>query len=190
MKERLLEIRAISKKKKPHFLKQDAHKIRTLSDNWRKPRGMHSKTRMKLRGYRSCPSVGWSSPKEVRGLTPEGYEVVLVANVGELENRKDTITIAGNVGVRKKVEILKKAKEKGIKVLNVKNVDKYIKDVEDMIAKKKAETQEKTAKKERAKEEAKKKAKEKDKTEAKAEEGDTDKDKRQKEEQKRVLEKK
>ena len=77
MKE-LLEIRNKMKAKKPTFLKQDANRLTRLKKQWRQPKGQHSKIRKKLRSYRKQPSMGYSSPKEVRGLTREGHKLIII----------------------------------------------------------------------------------------------------------------
>ncbi|WP_297536052.1 50S ribosomal protein L32e, partial [Thermococcus sp.] len=85
------------------------------------PKGIDSKMRLKKKGKPRSPSIGWSSPKAVRGLHPSGYEEVLVHNLKELEKLDPTrqvARIAGTVGARKRELIIARAKELGIKVLN------------------------------------------------------------------------
>ena len=45
--QRLLELRKRIKRKKPEFIRQDAHKKKSLESKWRKPKGLHSKMREK-----------------------------------------------------------------------------------------------------------------------------------------------
>ena len=157
----LLKVRNVAKAKKPKFIRQDAHRLPKLAQNWRKPRGRHSKMRFRLRGYRKRPAVGYSSPKEVRGLTRDGHEMLIVNRVEDMEGVTTPIVIGANVGQKKRIEIIKKAFELKLDVLNIKDADGYLKKVEDSIKKKKAEIEKK---KEKAK---KKKAKEKEKKDAK-----------------------
>ena len=136
MKE-LLELRERIKKKRPSFIRQDAHKKR-LKKKWVKPRGLHSKVRLKKRGHARKVSDGYRVPREVRGLSKEGLKIIIVHNELELNNiekEKGGIIISGNVGLKNKISLLKKAKEKGIKVLNL-NVDEYLKSKEEEIKKK------------------------------------------------------
>ncbi|MEM2597607.1 MAG: eL32 family ribosomal protein, partial [Thermofilum sp.] len=55
------------------------------------------------------------------GLHPSGFEEVLVHNVKDLERidpKRQAVRIAATVGRRKRAEILKRAEELGITVLN------------------------------------------------------------------------
>ena len=158
MKE-LLELKRIRKQKKPEFVRQDAHKKPRLRWKWRKPKGSDSKMRLKLKGYRRSVRPGYGSPKAVKGLTTEGLHQVLISDLNALniiDKSKQGIIIRKNVGVRKKVDIIKKAEELGLRILNIKNPGAYLKEVEDK------RKQKKEAMKKR-KEEKEKKKKEKDK---------------------------
>ncbi len=169
-KKEALELRKLKKSKKPVFLKQDAHKKAKLKNNWRQPKGRQSKMRLKKKGYRKQPSVGYSSPRLVRGLNPQGLREVHVFNLEDLSKVQpgDGIVIGSTVGVRKKLEILKKVKElKDLNVINVKDVDAFIKSVEDKLLAKKKESKERAEKKKKLKEEAIKRAEEKKKEEEK-----------------------
>jgi large subunit ribosomal protein L32e len=191
-KKDLLELRNASKQRKPKFLKQDANRLKRLSKHWRAPRGIHSKMRFGLRSYRKQPSVGFSSPKEVKGLTREGYEQITVNNLKELEGITTPITLAANIGRKNKIEIIKKCQEKKIKILNIKDVDAYIKKSEDSMKKKKDEIKKRKEKKDKKKQE-KEKTKEKTKEKAKEEKKTVDEEvkKEQIEKTKRkILEKK
>ncbi len=120
---KLLELRKKLKSRKPDFLRQDWHKYKRFKNDpkWRKPRGLHSKMRRKFKGKPKMPDPGYGSPKAVRGLHPSGYEEVLVYNVKDVEKvdkERQAIRIASTVGTRKRMEIIKKAEELGIKILN------------------------------------------------------------------------
>ncbi|ASJ09919.1 50S ribosomal protein L32 [Thermococcus sp. P6] len=122
-KARLLRIRARIKGKKPKFLRQEWWRYPKFRNNpkWRRPKGIDSKMRLKKKGKPRSPSIGWSSPRLVRGLHPSGYEEVLIHNVRELESvdpTRQAVRIAGSVGARKREAILARAKELGVRVLN------------------------------------------------------------------------
>jgi len=122
-KARLLRLRAKLKRKKPKFLRQEWWRYKKFKNDpkWRRPKGIDSKMRLKKKGKPRSPSIGWSSPKAVRGLHPSGYEEVLVHNVKELEKidpTRQAARIAGTVGARKRELIIARARELGIKVLN------------------------------------------------------------------------
>ena len=118
---RLLNVRKKQKSKKPTFKQTDSHKKKKLADYWRKPDGIHNKTRYAKHG--KCPLVeaGYGSPAAVRGLHPSGFEEIIVNNIKELESLK-TESQAGRigrtVGARKRSIIEKKAAELGLKILN------------------------------------------------------------------------
>ncbi|MFH1331972.1 MAG: eL32 family ribosomal protein [archaeon] len=182
MKE-LIELRRKLKKKKPKFLRQDAHKVKKLEKKWRAPRGRHSKMRFKLRSYRKQPSIGYSSPRKVRGLDSKGRKEIKVERVQDLEKVKqdEIIIIGATVGTKKKVEIFKKIIEKKLQVKNIRNIEEFIKQAEEKIKKKKEEVEKKETKKKKAKEEALKKAEEKKKEEEKKTEEEKQKEKEEKE---------
>jgi len=118
---RLLNIRKKQKSKKPTFKQTDSHKKKKLADYWRKPDGIHNKTRYSKHG--KCPLVeaGYGSPAAVRGLHPSGFEEIIVNNVKEVESLKTDSQagrIARTVGARKRSVIEEKAAELGLKILN------------------------------------------------------------------------
>jgi len=100
------------------FIRQESGRHSKLGKNrkklqkWRKPKGRDSKMRLKRKGYSKVVSVGYKKP-----LTKKAK---LISNLKELsEVSKDTTIILASVGARKKLELIKVAQEKGIKMLNV-----------------------------------------------------------------------
>jgi len=176
---KLLEQRNKKKKIKPKFIRQDAHKKKKIKRKWIRPKGHHSKMRNKFKGYRKSPSSGYRSGRLVSGLNKHGLKLVLINNLNDLAKINDSnndnknyetgIIIASSVGIKKKIEILKKCKELKLKVINVKDVDNFINTVEAKIKKKKKEREEKKKKKETKKKEREKLAKEKKDKETKEE---------------------
>jgi len=164
-----LELRKNLKKKKPVFLKQDAHKKDRLKKNWRQPKGRHSKLRMKLRGHGRHPSIGYSSPTIVRGLTPAGLREIHVNTLSDLKNVKkgDGIVLGRTIGLKKKIELLKKIEEQQLTILNLRDIQRFIQEAEQKRLAKKKESVKREEEKKQAKEEAVKKAEEKKKEEEK-----------------------
>jgi large subunit ribosomal protein L32e len=81
--------------------------------------------REKLAGRPSSVSIGYSSPRAVRGLHPSGLEEVLIyrpEDLAEVNPERQAVRIAHTVGARKRAEILEKAKELKITVLNPQGV--------------------------------------------------------------------
>lgn len=188
--EKILKLRKEKKDKKPEFVRQQGRTVSKLERKWRQPKGMHSKLRKKLKERGKHPSMGYSSPKKVRGLNPKGLKEVVVNNTEDLINIKkgEAAVIGKNVGKRKKLKILKKAEELKINVSNIKDAKAFIKKVEETLKKRKEEAKTKEEKKEKSKKEALKKAEEKKKKEQK-EETEEEKEKKAKEEQRKVFEK-
>ncbi len=108
--------------KKPEFKRVDYHRHKKLRrSSWRRPRGVHNKTRKHKKGKFLSPKVGYGNAARLRGLHPSGYREVLVHNVKELEKvdaSTEAVRIAAGVGRRKRLQILERAKELKIKVLN------------------------------------------------------------------------
>ncbi len=118
---RLLAVRKKQKSKKPEFKQTDSHKKKKLADYWRKPDGIHNKTRYALKGKTPLVEAGYGSPAAVRGLHPSGFEEVLVRTPKDIESLKvgrQAARIARTVGSRKRAVIEKKAAELGLKILN------------------------------------------------------------------------
>ncbi len=163
---RLIEVRKRIKKKKPAFIRQDAHKKKRLGVKWRKPRGLHSKVRLGLKGYRKKISKGYKSPSLIKGFHSSGLKVVAVSSVkdiNKIKNEEEGIIIKKQVGLKKKIEIIKKAIESSIKILNIKKPSDFLKAVEVGLKKKKDKKDAKLSEKERKKKEKEVIAKEKKK---------------------------
>lgn len=131
--ERPLKKRQLSKHKKPKFKRQESWRYKRVKENWRKPRGIDSKMRKKVKGWPPSPEAGYRSPKKIRGLHPSGYVEVRVQTVealNGLDPKTQAIRIARTVGGKKRVEILALADERGIHVLNPR-IAKELEEIEE-----------------------------------------------------------
>jgi large subunit ribosomal protein L32e len=111
--------------KKPKFRRQESWRYKRVTDRWRRPHGIDSKMRKKVKGWPASPTTGYRSPKKTRGLHPSGFIEARVQTVEELigiDPELQAIRIAHTVGGRKRVEILTAAEEKGIHVLNPRSI--------------------------------------------------------------------
>lgn len=111
----------VNPRKKPDFVRPGSKMYKRVKESWRRPRGLHNKVRRKFKGRPQMPSISWGAPKDLKGKHPSGYEEVLVRNLKDLEKidpKKQAARIARTVGKKKRMQILEKAKELGIKVLN------------------------------------------------------------------------
>ena len=118
---KLMEL--IKKKRKPEFLRHLWWKFPKFENKlrWVKPKGQDNKMRLKLKGYPPVVSVGYRTPKVIRGLHPSALKPVVIHNVDELSKydpHEVIIYVGRTVGLRKKLEIIKKAQKLGFKVAN------------------------------------------------------------------------
>lgn len=137
---------------------------------WRNPNGRDNKMREKRRGYPAVISVGYKKNKTLRG-TLEEKNPVTILNIKDLEKLgKNDIAIIGKIGMKKKLEIAKFAKEKKIEIYNM-NAGKFLKENVKVKKEKKVEEKpkkvEEKPKKEEKKIESKKEEKVKDAEEKK-----------------------
>ena len=189
MKE-LLELRKRIKKKKPTFTRTDSNKKPRLGTKWRRPRGWHNKIRLHKKGYKRSVEPGHGSPVKVKGLNQQGLERVMITNIKALEAVKENqvAVISSSIGIKKKLDIAKKAKEKGIKIANF-NVEEFIKKIEKQLQEKKQKKEKTVKEKEKKQKEKEKKAEEKETEKEGKEEGDELVDKIEKEEKKKEMDK-
>jgi large subunit ribosomal protein L32e len=131
-KERLLQIRKEMKKRRPAFKRWESWRLVRVKEAWRKARGIDSKTRRKTKTGIISPSIGYRTPKKVRGLHPSGYDEVRVEQLDDLENlspKKHAIKIASRLGAKKRLELIEYAQKRNFRILNVgvsqKELEKY-----------------------------------------------------------------
>ncbi|MBI2140056.1 hypothetical protein HYU14_03970 [Candidatus Woesearchaeota archaeon] len=106
--------------KKP-FIRQDLHKVK-VKPAWRKPKGIHSKLKMKKRGYQRVVSIGYGTKKQYAMEVAGRLQVRKISNVQQLSScdpKHDAVEVAHGVGARKKLAILKEAQQKQFTVINI-----------------------------------------------------------------------
>lgn len=110
------------------FVRQDTSRYSKLGrgrkkkQTWRKPKGRDSKMRLKRKGYPSSPSIGRRNKST---QDPNHQNPKLIKNVKDLSSmEKNEIGILAKVGARKKLELIKQAKESNQKLINVKETSK------------------------------------------------------------------
>ena len=172
-KQRALKLREMLKHKKPDFVRQESWRYKRIKENWRRPRGIDSKMRRKIKGWPKSPEIGYRGPKAARGLHPSGYEEVLIYNPEDLDKidpKTQAARIAHTVGIKKRMDIIAKATSKGIKILNPKEIELEVKEEEvpEEKVEEEAETPEIEEEKEEKKEKRKRRSKRKRKTAAKS----------------------
>lgn len=121
-------------------------KKRKKKQVWRRAKGRDNKIREKRKGYPAKVAIGYQQKKGERGLI-KNKKPVIVKNLKDLERiNKNEIAVIGKIGKKKKIEIIKKAKEKGILIHNI-NIKRFLKSLEKKKEAKKEENKEKTPQK-------------------------------------------
>jgi large subunit ribosomal protein L32e len=118
-----LQKKLLTKKATPTFRGRFGKKnIRRKSiekwDKWRKPHGIDLDKGI---NHGREPRIGFRREKETRHVHPSGYKEVLICNMNDLakvEVKTQAARLSRTLGKRKRNEIVKKANEKGIWVLN------------------------------------------------------------------------
>ncbi|KAJ2835694.1 60S ribosomal protein L32 [Coemansia erecta] len=113
----------IVKKRTKSFVRVQSDRFKRVGASWRCPRGIDSRTRRRFKGTRPHPKIGYGSNKNTRFLLPDGFRKFTVHNVKDLEslvmlNRTYAAEIAQNIGAKKRVELVERAKQLSIKVVN------------------------------------------------------------------------
>jgi large subunit ribosomal protein L32e len=119
--EELLAARKKVSSRRPKFIRQESWRYDRLAENWRKPKGKDNKMRKQMSGVPAIVKIGYRGPRGARGLHPSGYTDNVVHNIDELERldpKRDAARLGHTVGKRKRLAIIAKASELGIKVLN------------------------------------------------------------------------
>lgn len=121
MNSKALTARQKVKSKKPEFVRYESWRYKRLKKPWRRQKGLDNKARLKLKGWEVSPNVGYRGPRSARNLHPSGYKEIIVHNLKDLEGidpKEYAVRIAHQVGTRKKMLILGKTDELGLRVLN------------------------------------------------------------------------
>jgi len=117
----LLELRRSVAEARPRFVRPESWRYVRLHPEWRKPKGLDNKIRKSFKGYPKRVKIGYGGPAKARGYHPSGHLDVLVHNPTQLDElipERDAVRIGRRVGAKKRAEILKRATELGLRVLN------------------------------------------------------------------------
>ncbi|KAG9252600.1 60S ribosomal protein L32 [Emericellopsis atlantica] len=115
----------IVKKRTKRFARHQSDRFMRVDPSWRKPKGIDSRVRRRFRGTQAMPSIGYGTNKKTRYMMPSGHKAFLVNNTKDVElllmhNRTYAAEIAHGVSSRKRVDIIARAKQLGVKVTNSK----------------------------------------------------------------------
>lgn len=156
-----MPVEIFERKRNLVFLRQDTNKLKKLKLKWRKPKGLHSKLRLNKKGHQRTPSQGYRSPRKIRNLA----NPIIINSLKDLQDNianNRNLIISSTLGLKKKIDVVKYAKENNLNILNIPNIDDFLKSVNEMISKKKEEKKKRQEKKQKLKKEVEKKEKPKE----------------------------
>jgi large subunit ribosomal protein L32e len=132
MTENLIKAKQEMKKKLPKFRRVEKHRHPQLPDNWRKPKGHHSKIRRGLKWEMRIPKIGMKTPKALQNLDRHGRELIKIRTVDDLKKlgEKAVGIVASKLGLKKRLIIAKQALGKNYKFLNF-NPERVMQKVQD-----------------------------------------------------------
>jgi large subunit ribosomal protein L32e len=107
--------------RKPKFRRPESWRYKRLNTGWRRPKGIDSMIRKREKSRPKMPRIGYRTPVKLRDYHPSGLKEVLVHNLQEMEGLKPTIhavRIGHRVGDRKRMTIIERADDLGLRVLN------------------------------------------------------------------------
>jgi large subunit ribosomal protein L32e len=99
----------IVKKRTKVFKRHQSDRYKTVKEAWRKPKGIDNRVRRRFKGQLPMPKIGYGSCK---ATNQKELEMLVMHTSGYAAE------VAHNVSARKRMEIVKKAKELGIKITN------------------------------------------------------------------------
>lgn len=122
LKARRRKRKAISRKKDVEFKRYLSWEFWKFErrGSWRRPKGKDNKMRMEIKGYPPRVKVGYRNEASIRGLHPSGLKPVVVSSPKDLEGldpRAHIVYISSTVGLRRGMELVRLALEKGFKVV-------------------------------------------------------------------------
>ena len=135
---RLLKLRKKMDKKKPSFKRVESWRYVRVKDSWRKARGIDSQTRKKTKVGVKSPSIGYRTPKKVRGLHPSGFKEVRIDNKDEIDRlnlspKKHALKISRRLGSKKRLELIDYAQKRNYRILNIGISQKEMEEFEAML---------------------------------------------------------
>jgi ribosomal protein L32E len=123
----MMVIMVLNKKKHPKFNVPNfgAKNRKRVKERWRKQRGIDNKKRVKKDFAGAEPTIGYGNPESLKHVRASGKRAVVVQNISQLKeviSNPDMVdyevTLASVLSRRKRVQMMKLAKENKIHVTN------------------------------------------------------------------------
>jgi len=136
MAETMMKLRAEISKRRPEFPRnKSGHRMKLRNSTWRKPKGKHTKLRLHEGSRLPIVKDGFRGPVVTRGLYKTGLPIAMVYTMQDLLKLKSSehVAIIANVGQRKKYDLVKKAVEMNISLVNIPSVQKFLDKIEKAI---------------------------------------------------------
>eukprot|EP00033_Pygsuia_biforma_P000049 GCRY01000065.1.p1 GENE.GCRY01000065.1~~GCRY01000065.1.p1 ORF type:complete len:144 (-),score=38.73 GCRY01000065.1:71-475(-) len=119
----LVKRNKVKKHPKTFSRHQSDRYIKLDSNTWRKPKGIDNRVRRRFKGTIRMPKCGYGTAKKDKHVLPNGFLSFRVFNVKDLEvllmhNQKYAAEIAHSVSRKVRKEILERAAQLDVKVLN------------------------------------------------------------------------
>ena len=111
------------KKTTRYFHRYNSNNIIRLRHGWRKPHGIDNPMRRRFKGTAEMPRIGFGTDRAYRYRSNDGLYRVNVCNVKDIEmltmqNRRMAAVINHNVSFRLRKQMIARAKQLAIKVVN------------------------------------------------------------------------
>jgi large subunit ribosomal protein L32e len=113
----------VVKKRTKTFVRFHSDRFMRVGESWRKSRGIDNRQRRRYKGTAPTPKIGFGSNKKTRNLLPNGFYNFRICKVADIElllmhNQKYCAELASNLSSSKRMEIIKRAAQLGVRVTN------------------------------------------------------------------------
>merc|ERR1712062_847560 len=115
--------RTIIKKRRKRFIRHQSDRVMCVGPSWRRPKGIDSRVRRRVKGQNLIANIGYGSNAKTRHMMPDGFRKFVVHNAKEVDlllmlKGTHAAEIAHNVSAQKRKEIVERANQLSIKVTN------------------------------------------------------------------------
>src|SRR3989344_7795085 len=119
-------------RKKVRFYREEVNKKKSLV-GWRKPKGIHNKSRLRKQRHSLLPKIGYAGAKVGKNL----IYVMTINDLNKLNKENDVIILSGKLGMKKRIIMLEEIKKNGFILYNYRDLGVKKKELEEKINKRK-----------------------------------------------------